>query len=460
MRSALSKYLQDLRASYWFLPSLMALAAVLLAYVTLKLDSHLSLKALAGWGLLSVTGVEGARSLLSTIAGSMMGVAGVTFSMTIVAVSFASSNYGPRLVGSLMRDRGNQATLGVFIATFVYCLLILGSVRDGPDGDSLSTDSFIPAFSVLVALGLTATSIGVLIYFIHHVPDTLNVGNLAARVGMSIDKHLDHLYPDRLQDFQEEKDAPAVWRGDVGGLQPHFVRSPDAGFIRAIDLAALHHQACTHDLWLRLQYRPGEFVCEGDILLDVWSAKGRMDEALLHDLAGQYALGRQRSPEQSLFYLVDQLADIAIRALSPGVNDPYTAIECYHWLRQATQRLAIKETSKDQFEDGRVVTHPISFEQFLGRSFDRTRPYVAKDRNVALHAIDILTETADALPPGHRRDAVERRLHYLHEEVMSSPPAFWHKEFRDRLETARQILRSEKTREALRVTPDWFGGRG
>ncbi|MEO1135283.1 MAG: DUF2254 family protein, partial [Pseudomonadota bacterium] len=176
MHANLIKIIEDLRASYWFIPGCMTIAALFLSFFMQWLDAQYGAAWLRDYDWATATRTEGARSVLTVIAGSIIGVAGVTFSITIVAVSYASANFGPRLIGNFMRDRGNQLTLGTFIATFVYCLMILRTVRNAAAEDaSQSFDAFVPHLSILMALGLSLASIGVLIYFFHHVPETINV---------------------------------------------------------------------------------------------------------------------------------------------------------------------------------------------------------------------------------------------------------------------------------------------
>jgi uncharacterized membrane protein len=140
---------------------------------------------------------EGARTLLATVAGSMITVAGVTFSLTILAVSYATSHFGPRLLDNFMRDRGNQITLGTFLATFLYCLLVLRTVRSGSDifKPGANAALFVPHLSVLVAIALTLASVGVLIYFIHHIPESIHISNVLHRISRELSDKIEDLYP-------------------------------------------------------------------------------------------------------------------------------------------------------------------------------------------------------------------------------------------------------------------------
>jgi uncharacterized membrane protein len=154
-----------LRGSYWFLPALMAAGAVALSFAAVALDARLGDDWAEGIGWFHQNKAEGARNLLATVAGSMIGVAGLTFSIAIAAVMQAAQNFGPRLIVNFMRDRGNQVVLGTFVATFVYCLMVLRTVQGASEG----TAAFVPHLSVLIGVVLALASLGVLIYFPHPV---------------------------------------------------------------------------------------------------------------------------------------------------------------------------------------------------------------------------------------------------------------------------------------------------
>lgn len=170
---------ESLRTSYWFVPTLMTAGGVALSFASVHLDERVNYKWVRTVGWIWAGGAEGARQVLSTIAGSMITVAGVAFSITIVALTLASNQFGPRLLRNFVRDAGNQIVLGTFIATFVYCLLVLRTVRGEDDTE------FVPYVSVTLGVAFALTSLGVLIYFIHHVAISIQAENLIASVARS-----------------------------------------------------------------------------------------------------------------------------------------------------------------------------------------------------------------------------------------------------------------------------------
>ena len=266
----------DVRSSYWFIPSLMTLAAGALSVLVVGLDRQVGPEWIQEVSFLYGNKPDGARAFLSTIAGSMIGVAGVTFSITIASVVYATGQYGPRLLTNFMDDRGNQVTLGTFIATFLYCLLILRTIRSADEGtgpDVLA--GFVPHIAILAALALTLASIGVFIYFIHHVPESIHVSNLVAGVGRNLRDRADTLFPERIGEAETTREAE---RDDdaTTSVPPTFfdqarrVAADGAGYVKGVDSNVLLELATRHDLLLRVRHRPGDFVAEGDTLVLAW----------------------------------------------------------------------------------------------------------------------------------------------------------------------------------------------
>jgi uncharacterized membrane protein len=182
MRAFIILNLNTLRSKYWLVPALMALGAIALAISVVAIDRILGAHWIESVPWLYANEPTGARSLLSTIAGSMITVAGVTFSITIAALATTASTFGPRLISNFMQDRGNQVTLGTFISTFLFCVLVLRTVRTGEDEQAV----FVPHLAIIIALLFALASLGVLIYFIHHIPESINISNVLARLGRDL----------------------------------------------------------------------------------------------------------------------------------------------------------------------------------------------------------------------------------------------------------------------------------
>lgn len=325
MRLDIFKTVESVRASYWFVPSVMAAMALLLGLFTVWLDAGPGSDWLSGLGWYQSVKPDGAHEVLSTIAGSMITVAGVVFSITIVALAYASSQYGPRVLTNFMSDRGNQVTLGTFIATFVYCLVVLRTIRGGDE-------EFVPQLAVMVGLLFAFCSIGVLIYFIHHVPQSIHVNNVVARVGKQLIDGVQDRFPafigdppDPAEEVRNASDkAVSILTADEREEEVAIVRSRATGYIQAVDEEELLAVTRAYDIVVRLHYQPGNYLHAGRALLEVWPA-ARLTDRGADELRAAYVVGNKRTPRGDLNFLIDELVEIAARALSTGVNDPYTA---------------------------------------------------------------------------------------------------------------------------------------
>ena len=427
------RILEKLNATYWFVPSCMVVLAVGLSFLLPWLDSRYEADPSGLFAWIGQTQTDGARAVLVAVAGSIIGVTGTTFSITIVAVSFASANFGPRLIANFMRDRGNQLTLGTFISTFVYCLLVLRQVHNAAAADgSASFEAFVPHLSVVVALVLALASVGVLIYFIHHVPEMINIDRLVAGIGRQLARDVGALFPEPAAGpgtavpGEAPPDPGDAWEGRAEGLARTPIRAREAGYLQGIDLDRLAELAEEHDLLIRVRRRPGDFVIEGDALLELCTPKAREGERLargdddgdddpLAELLDCFETGYQRSAHQDCLFLADQLVEVIGRAMSPGINDPFTAITCLSWLKGALVEFIERDAGggTGPASAGRVMARPIDFERLVGVAFDQTIPYVCDDRNVALHAMTALAEIAVRARRAEQRGALVRRMDAL-----------------------------------------------
>lgn len=459
MNARLIKAWEDLKSSYYFIPGLMALGACLLAYVTSTLDQGVDVTIAQELGLFQTISADSARVILSTIAGSMMSVAAVTFSITMVAVTSAAGQYGPRLIGNFMRDRGNQITLGTFTSTFIYCLLILRLARSA-GGDGSGIVDFVPNISLLTAMALTLFSVGNMIYFIHHIPETLNVGNITGQVGRRLREDLNALFPSDLGD-EADHETPDLSPYDA---QSGFdVTAKAEGYIQAVNDSALLEIASKTDCVIFIDYRPGDFVTRGDVLLRVWR-----DESLNDDLVSQFrngfAMGQERTAHQNVLFLADELVEILARALSPGINDPFTAINCINWFHSAikaamrgTPPSAFRYDSKGAF---RVMARPISFERFVSVICDQSRLYIAADRNATVKMLTVLTElTAETDDETHRAVLTQQLEHLRETSLYNAKDAPTRLELEQRFGMATRMISDREYFLKERQSDRWIGGR-
>ena len=467
MKARLLRFADMLRQSYWFLPSIMACAAILLAGGMIWLDSYQGSVWMDRFAWLRASRPSGARQLLSAIGGSMITVAGTVFSVTIAAVVYASGQYGPRLLSNFLRDRGNQVTLGTFIATFLYCLVVLRTVRSPEESGGVG---FVPNIALLVAVLLALCSIAVLIFFIHHVPSKIHINNVIEDVGQRLLTEVGHRFPRFLgapagRDRHESDAAlpDALRQGSDGApaAQLRMVKAERTGYIQQVRSDDLMELASRNDLVIRLRYQPGDFVHAGRALIVAFPAD-RCDDDASRAMADAFAIGSQRTALQDLRFLIDELVEIAARALSPGINDPFTAITCLDWLGAAMSDLSGREIPSHLRQDDegalRVIAHPQGFEDYLDRSFGALAQYCAGDRMAALSFLSSLGELAVACDDEGRLAEVEKHIGRLAGLAVNKLDGFGSKAVTGRANRLRDALGEPDYKQRLRDDVSWLGG--
>ncbi len=400
MPTRLSSWWYDLQESLWFLPAVMTGTAIALALGMVRLDEALLLDRRTGSSWLFGGGAEGARGVLSAIAGTMITVTGVVFSITIVALQLASAQFTPRVLRTFTGDRGNQVVLGAFIGTFTYALLVLRSVRS----ESSDAEKFVPAASVTLAIVLVLVSIGLLIYYIHHAATAIRASVVIDRAARDTLGLIDELFP-------ADVGRPARPLPSLPLDPPGVVRATGSGYLQHVDQDALFSLAEERALVVRLEPLVGEFVLPGAALASVWPA-GKLDEGLAQAIHGTVVLGPERTLQADVELGIRQLADIAIKSLSPGINEPTTATICIDRLGEALVRLAHKGAPEEvrTGKDGgtRVVLHGPPFARLVEVAFTQIRHYGAGDAAVAAHLLTTLGRMA-ALVPAERRESLAQQ---------------------------------------------------
>lgn len=405
-----------IRGSFWFVPSLMSAAAVGLAAGALALDRGSAGRWIEVLGLAYGGSAEGAADVLKTIAGSMMTVAGVVFSITLVALSLASSQFGPRVLRNYMRDPVNQAVLGAFVATFLYCILVLLAVRRVDEG------AFVPQISVAVAVALALASMALLVYFIHHVAVSIQADELIARLGAELDGRVQALFPERIGQAAKRppgRTLPEAFAGDSRELAAEM-----DGYLQIVDADALLRIASSRELVLRLEKRPGDYVSRGMALARIWpasSAPGELDR----ELGGAFTIGSQRTPAQDIGFGVQQLVEVAMRALSPGVSEPFTAFACIDRLGSALRGLAQREPPAAARADDqgrvRLVAPAATFPQVLAAAFDPIRLAADGDVPASMRLLDALDAVIAVATRPEDLEALQRQAVLLATAAQSHP---------------------------------------
>lgn len=394
----------QMRSSLWFVPTLLVVAAggtaIALVNIDIAFADRLSGKS---WQPLLNAGAEGARGMLTAIATSMITVAGVTFSITIVTLSLASTQYTPRILRNFMRDRANQFVLGTFVAIFTYCLLVLRTIRGGAEHDG---GGFVPLLSVAFGMLLAVLSIGCLIFFIHHIAASIQASYILNAITTETSRAIDNLFPHQL-DGEDTADAVGEPRPSTAGW--HSIAARTSGYVQGVNGAELLRLAREHQLSVHLERVPGDFVVEGAPLMSA-------DRPLKEDDAGKwrelFAVGDFRTVEKDVGFGIRQIVDIAMKALSPGVNDTSTAVSCLDYLSVLLCQLANRKlvpAALAPAENVQVTAALPSFADLAAKAFDEVRLSAQSNVTIILQMLCALRRVVSATSaPARKRALMEQ----------------------------------------------------
>lgn len=374
MKLRLLQYWQLLRESLWFVPGLMVLGAIGAAAGLVRYDAQTDPHGTQHFPLLFGIGADASRGMLTAIAGSMLTVATLAFSVTLAALSQISTQYSPRVLRNFMRDQVNQVIMGYFVGVFAFCLSVLGTIRGPEEG------KFVPSSAVLAGLLLALGGVAALVFFIHHVAESLQTGTLVRHITAETIEAIGRMFPHQFgEPIVEERAAAAAYalQHASTGWQP--LRATGYGYLQRIDTAGLLRWAVRHRAVLRLDLAMGAFVGEGQPLFSVRPGPDAPRDSRAEwpaDLMDYVSIGRHRNIEQDVGFGIQQLVDIALKALSIGVNDTTTAIMAVDYLGEIGGRLARLEFPVPLRSDGhrlRVLVHMATFEDYVRLCFDLIR---------------------------------------------------------------------------------------
>ncbi len=379
---------RELTASFWLVPVIIIIISILLAIGLVYLDGLVDVPQDGLGRYFFVNSSNSARSILSTISGAMMGVAGTVFSITLVALTLASSQFGPRLIRNFMYVRLNQVVLGSYISTYLYCLLILNAIKDGDDY------TFIPSISILVAILAAIINIILLIVFIHQIAISIQANKVTSDISDFISKQVETLFPEKMG---EEKDNTGHIdiQSIISGYHHRIpIKSPKSGYLQYVDSETLIEIIIKKDALLELYNRPGGHLVEG-IEIGMLNSNDHIGKDEVAKIINQFVIGKSKTSQQDLEFSIHQMVEIAARALSPGVNDPYTAISCIDNLTRTMSYLAqAKFPSKYRFDgEGnlRIITDTIDFEGVLDAAFNQIRQFSEGSTAVIIRLMEALT---------------------------------------------------------------------
>jgi uncharacterized membrane protein len=401
-----------LAGELWVLPTLSVVvflaAGALLSRVSINAGSPL-------WALAFQGPADDARNVLIVVSTTMITVTGLVFALTIVALQIASGQYSPRLLRNFMRDRGTQVVLSVFVGAFAYSTAGLYTVGIQRAGEQ----AFVPRLAVSGSLGLALASVGVLIYFIHHLAHSIQIDTIMSQIQRETREVIEDVYPGAAGDLEPEERCPDPPAKAV------VLPAVSSGYIQVIQPAPLVDAAARHDLVVRLTSRVGDHVVAGTPIAWAWhrsSDQTPPQPALLEEaVADAVQVGFERTMVQDVLFGLRRLVDTANRALSPAINDPYTAIQAVHHLTVLLCSLARRRLGdrlcRDREGTLRVAVPLPDFAEYLRRSTAQIRRFGAAEPAVTRSLIQLLRDVGASTMSEDRRVACAHHLWLVLEDA-------------------------------------------
>ncbi|MEP7173797.1 MAG: DUF2254 domain-containing protein [Aestuariivirga sp.] len=400
MKARIAAFFAMLRETFWVVPGAITLAGIVLALVLVHVDAS---EMFPTWMRESIWlyngGATGARTLLATVASSTIGVAGTVFSITIAALSLAAGQMGPRLLRNFTEDRGNQFTLGIFLGTFGYALMVLRAVRTQGEG------VFIPHVSLTFAIILAFICVGTLIYFVGHMASRINVDTVIALVSRDLGDAIQRL---TVEEPQPLPPPDSFWQDATAVVDRR------SGYLQQLDAAGLAEWAAKNGTIIRLLVRPGDYVFPGaPIALAMPMVDGT--EAAVRDAT---ALGAQRGSSVDLEFAVRHLVEVSVRALSPGINDPNTAMSVVDRLGAALCQLASLHLPSGVVQKGErlaLVVPSVHYDGLVDAMLHMIRQNGTNSPAVLIRMLDVLTSVASC-----ENNTIRRATLWRHAELIAS----------------------------------------
>lgn len=397
--------LKQFRQQFWFIPAVFTVLALILAEVGIALEERYGVP--ESLKFIYSGGETGARTLMGAVASSAIGVAGTVFSITIAALSYAAGSMGPRLLDNFTRDRGNQVVLGTFIATFAFTLYSLRAVQGGEE------NPFVPHYNVTGAMLLALACIAALVYYLAHVTGSINMTRVITLLRDDLQDSLEKATHQR-EDSQGKRQPPPenYWQnGEV-------LRAPRGGYLQLVDVEELIKLADREDVALRLHVKPGDYVFTNSVIV---TAIPHLPDGVMDTLT----LGRTRLQGQDLEYSVRQLTEVASRALSPGVNDPVTAIDVIDRFGDALCRLHDRSWPDGVHFSGdhlRLVRPVTTFGGLLDSMFHMIRQYGKGSPAVTIRMLEVLRSIAACMDDPARHAELRRHAEMIYADALENTP--------------------------------------
>ena len=456
----IKEILINLRASLWFVPGLMILFSIALALALIEVDSNVKYKWLIDYPRLFGLGADGSRGMLTAIASSMLTFAALAFSLTLAAITQASGQFTPRIFRNFMRDRANQFALGYFVSVFAFCLIVLRTIRGADEV------KFVPSLAVLGGLILAIGGVLVLIFFIHHIADSLQITTILNNITDETKQSVQKMFPREMGEAATEVEKNETWRAD-DIKKWRQIPAREAGYVQDVNTDGLLEFAAANRILIKMRRGVGQFAGSGATLAEIapdtetpnreTEIGGEKSDQISDEIGEFFTLGRHRTIEKDVGFGIRQIVDIALKALSPGVNDTTTAIGCIDNLGEivaeiARRQIPAKVRSKDDVP--RVITVAPNFQEYVETAFDQIRISGKANFAIFVRLIATISFIAECAPNETHLAALRRQIELIGEISERTLATDYEKEkVRSRLRENREVFTNTSGISALDGQP-------
>jgi len=393
--------------NFLFIPGVMALGAILLAWSMYWLDGQIPNEVLNTSRFVISGSPSELRGYLFAMATTVLTTAGVVFTLLTLPLSTVASQYGSRLIRVFLGDRTTQFVLGMFVATFTYCIfsaLGIPPAEVEPDGPQITTT---------IGLYLLIVAFASLILLIQHISTMLQAPNIAATAGVELLEVVRETNQPETRGGEYQRQTAKIPPDSLKTAEARPVRANKPGYIQYVDPEHILPLAEKKDIVIRIVPKPGAFVRSGMVIAQVWPAD-RVDNDLDNEIRNTFHLGNQRTPTQDVEYAVNQLTEIAVRAMSPAINDPFTAMTCLDYIGDGLALFARKGVINPNISDShgnlRLIFEPVTFNELLSAAFDMLRHASADNASILLHMLQTINIIGDDTKSPEARQMLLRHV--------------------------------------------------
>lgn len=428
MLQTIKSVLEKTRTSIWPIPAAIAIGSLVLSQVVVQLDKLPVVRRFSEKFLsISHSSVE---TILTTIAGSVISVGGIVFSVTMVAMTLASGQFGPKILREYLGNRSSKLTLGLFIGTFIYCIITLLSFK--------TLDR--PGLNLIVGVGMAILSFFMFVHFIHKTAVSIQADRIVHDIAKQLQQDLTALAAEA--ENEQRQKGTAEWRKSVVSLPKYEITVSEGGYVESVGYSALAEMACEQDCYFKILTRAGHFVLPGQSICVVYGKSGDLDDEAVRD---HIILGDMRTPVQDPEFAIVQLVQIAVRALSPGINDPGTAITCIDWLSAALARVVDSDLPNYSFCDNtgevRVIGYAVNFNGLFSAMFLPLRQHSRGSLSVVLRILESLNKLAELTNRRERCDRISNLAEEIQREALADATSVVDKaDIRNRIVNLRTTL--------------------